>query len=208
MTKKVMIAFLSEHFRYSTMNSWNNATSYAHNLKIHKVIPSQYQDIAYELIEQGDIYDDINHLIGEFEREYQYIYQAGFNGRSGGYLVLYRGGRKQSEYKSYCTECGQRNYKTIAETDSDECGKCGQHTRVDFSSPKYEKFTYPGKDIDQDADFEAWTIDELRERVSLVKRFDKLAKDIINLTIDYAKGYHVEEETISVPKVIKVLKKN
>ena len=33
-----MIAFLTNHFRYSTMNSWNQMTSYANNVKLHNLL--------------------------------------------------------------------------------------------------------------------------------------------------------------------------
>jgi len=32
-SQKAMVEFLSNHFRYNTMNSWNNSTSYANNIK-------------------------------------------------------------------------------------------------------------------------------------------------------------------------------
>ena len=32
-----MIAFLKNHFRYDSMNSWNRSTSYANNIKLYKV---------------------------------------------------------------------------------------------------------------------------------------------------------------------------
>ena len=35
----------------------------------------------------------INSLITSFDRKHDYLWQAGFNGRSGGYLVLYKGGK-------------------------------------------------------------------------------------------------------------------
>ena len=37
MTRKQMIDFLSDHFRYHTMNSWNNATSYARCVKLNRL---------------------------------------------------------------------------------------------------------------------------------------------------------------------------
>lgn len=43
---KDMIDYLKNHFRYDTMNSWNRATSYANNVKIHRVIPNELQDKA------------------------------------------------------------------------------------------------------------------------------------------------------------------
>ena len=31
--RKEMVEFLTSHFRYNTMNSWNNSTSYAHSVE-------------------------------------------------------------------------------------------------------------------------------------------------------------------------------
>jgi len=90
--RQEMIDYLKNHFRYYTMNCWNLSTSYANNLKIYKVIPRHLQDKAYEIFEQGDVYYEINDLIKEWDLINNYVYQAGFNGRSGGYLVMYNGG--------------------------------------------------------------------------------------------------------------------
>lgn len=200
--KNDMISFLGNHFRYSTANSWNNSTSYANNLKIYKVIPRTLQNKAYEIIEQGDIYDNINSLIMDFDRENDYLFQAGFNGRSGGYLVLYKGNRKKSDYKSFCTNCYQKNFTSIKETGK-KCGRCGKNKRIDQEF--YDKISFPGLSIDQGEDFSEWGLSELQERVKLVQKFDKLCDAIIKLTISYCKDFKVEEQTISIPKKIKVL---
>lgn len=81
-----------KRIRYNTMNSWNNATSLAYNLKIHKVIDDKLQNKVYELMELSEFHEDINVLISDFDNEFNHEWQAGFNGRSGGYLVLYKGG--------------------------------------------------------------------------------------------------------------------
>lgn len=87
--------------RYYTMNSWNGSTSLAYNLKIYNVIDRELQDACYELLDVDYFYEDyINPLIHEFDRKYNYEWQAGFNGRSGGYLVLYIGGIKDG--RVYC----------------------------------------------------------------------------------------------------------
>lgn len=78
--------------RYWTMNSWNRSSSLAYNLKIYNVIDNELQDKVYELMELDEFYDGINELIREFDWFHNYEWQAGFNGRSGGYLVLYKGG--------------------------------------------------------------------------------------------------------------------
>ena len=36
-SRKAMTEFLENHFRYSTMNSWNGSTSYANNVKYYNL---------------------------------------------------------------------------------------------------------------------------------------------------------------------------
>ncbi len=51
-TKKEMIEYLSNHFRYHTLRSWNRMTSYAHNVKIYN-LPWKSKDDeskAYDLV--------------------------------------------------------------------------------------------------------------------------------------------------------------
>ena len=45
-----MTGFLTQHYRYNTMNSLNCFTSYANNVKIQNLdIPSELQDLAYDV---------------------------------------------------------------------------------------------------------------------------------------------------------------
>ena len=81
-----------KRIRYWTMNSWNNSESLAYNLKIYNVIDRELQDKVYELMELDEFWEEINELIWCFDTYNNYEWQAGFNGRSGGYLVLYKGG--------------------------------------------------------------------------------------------------------------------
>lgn len=90
--RRDMIDFLQNHFRYNTMNSWNQSTSYANNVKVHRLdIPKDKIDIAYEIIyddvNADDLYDEISNFIYDFKQDTGY--DVGFNGRSSGYLVLY-----------------------------------------------------------------------------------------------------------------------
>ena len=78
--------------RYWTMNSWNRSSSLAYNLKIYNVIDRELQDKVHELMNVDEFYEEINELIWCFDTYNNYEWQAGFNGRSGGYLVLYKGG--------------------------------------------------------------------------------------------------------------------
>lgn len=203
--RKAMVDFLTGHFRYDTMNSWNAATSYAHNVKIHRVIPSALRDKAYALLDVDGSYDEINMFIKDWNREQNYQYQAYFNGRSGGYLVFCRGGQEPSGYKSHCKSCGQKNYKTVEETKDNKCGRCGEASRVNDTTTHMRVFTQPGKGIDMDEDFTEWTIEDLLDRVKLVQSFDKLCDDVVAAFIYLCEHFDVKDETIVVEKTVKVL---
>ena len=114
-TRKAMIAFLKGHFRYDTMNSWNASSSYAANVKVQRLtFPSnEVRNRAYDLVQTDEAMDDVRFIMQEFDRDHNYEWQVGFNGRSNGYIVLYQGGRKKSEHKSVCTNCGQRNFRSV-----------------------------------------------------------------------------------------------
>lgn len=84
-----------KRIEYYTANSWNRMTAPAYNLKIHKIIAdSDIRAKLYDMIGLDDFYYEINNLIESFAEENP-GYSAGFNGRSGGYLVLYRGNTYQ-----------------------------------------------------------------------------------------------------------------
>lgn len=104
-----MTAYLSGHFRYNTMNSWNRSTTYACNMKLYKLgLDQETEDKLWDMIQVPEFYERLNERIEDFNRQHNYLWQAGWNGRSGGYLVLYQGGTKPSRYRSYCTICGQK----------------------------------------------------------------------------------------------------
>ena len=107
------------------MNSWNAATSYAHNVKVHriKLAPGQDRDLLYEMLDIPHSLDDsgFNGILKDFDRRHNHSFQIGANGRSGGYLVLYQGGVKSDGYKRRCNSCGQGNYRA----DATVCGRCG-----------------------------------------------------------------------------------
>lgn len=90
-----------KRIRYWTMNSWNGVESLAYDLKVHHVIDNKLQNKVFELMEAEDFYDEINAMIWLFDLSNNYEWQAGFNGRSGGYLVLYKGGIRPDGTK-YC----------------------------------------------------------------------------------------------------------
>lgn len=110
-----MFNFLKNHFQYYTMNSWNRQRSIAHNVKIYNLGLSGDHWTALNFL-QDDDYFTVNMMIEDWEAEHR-GYKVGFNGRSGGYLVLYPAERcdcvlsadideceSYEEYKRYCRE--------------------------------------------------------------------------------------------------------
>lgn len=114
---KQMFNFLKDHFRYATMNSWNGVYSIANNVKVHRLNLSGDCWTALNLLNSGE-YETINWMIKDWEREHP-GYVVGFNGRSGGYLVLYNADNRgdilpcsitdnddYSQYKEWCRYYG------------------------------------------------------------------------------------------------------
>ncbi len=205
--REVMKALLQKHFRYHTMNSWNRSTSYANCIKLHQIDkPDDIDsDTWWEMLWITEWQEKLSDLLEDFARKHEWQWQAGINGRSGGYVVLYRGGIKSSGHKSYCTHCGQKNYQAVPEGEIGICGRCDAKARVNFKQTDMQVFTWPGKDVDMYEDFEDWTLSELRERVELVQEFDRLCDYIVAAYYDTCRNYRITEEEIFVPKTIKVL---
>ena len=200
-----MTAYLSGHFRYNTMNSWNRSTSYACNMKLYKLgLDRETEDKLWDMIQVPEFYERLNERIEDFNRQHNYLWQAGWNGHSGGYLVLYQGGTKPSGYRSYCTKCGQKNYTSIAET-GNWCGVCNEEARVDYIKPPMQIFSFPARDVDMDEDFEDWSLYELQQRTELVQEFDRLADDIVAEALYIAQNHSVEERTVYIPTTKLVL---
>lgn len=204
-SRKAMVEFLKNHFRYDTMNSWNRACSYANNMKIYNLgLTSEQESRLFDIMECEGAYETVNDLIDKFDAESNCEWQAHFNGRSGGYLVLYSGGLKDTGYKSFCTTCGQQNFRVAEDTDC-TCGRCGKKTRVNYKHPVMIKHA-SGRSIDENEDFEEWSIDEIRVRCRLVERFGILCDDIVAEAVRLSESMEVAEETVYVPEIRKVLK--
>lgn len=84
---KQMFNFLKDHYQYYTLNSWNGLKSIANNVKVYNLKLSGDCWNALTFL-QDDDYFTVNMMIAEWEAEHR-GYKVGFNGRSGGYLVLY-----------------------------------------------------------------------------------------------------------------------
>ena len=209
-SREEMIAFLQNHFRYDTASSWNRLTSYANDVKIHHMcltrddLTEEEESRLYQMLDFDEFWAEVNEPLEEFAWYFDYTWNIRPNGRSSGYLVLYSGSQKQSEYKSYCTFCGQKNFKAATPGDC-RCGVCHKDTRVNFKIPPME-IRLSSASVDQDEDFEDWTMEELQERVKLVCMFDRACDEMAERAVWFAKAHKVGTETVLVQQERKVLK--
>ncbi|MDP3331848.1 MAG: hypothetical protein Q8S55_07625 [Methylococcaceae bacterium] len=112
-SRSAMVDFLKGHYRYDTMSSWNRLTSYANNIKFHRLgLPSEQEDKAYKMLDT-DFWEEIRSPIDDFTYDQGHHYTICSNGRSGGYLVLHESHLELTGHLSYCPTCGQRNFKKV-----------------------------------------------------------------------------------------------
>lgn len=168
-SRKAMIDFLQNHYRYYTLNSWNRSTSYAQKVKIYDLpIPQDMRDRAYDIVGGAIIAPEFDFIIqDEFEQFTSDTgYAAGFNGRSSGYIVM-----RDTEWNPTSQTISIR----------------------------------PGRAIDQDENFEEWSMDMLKDRVEIVTRFDRMCDNILNKFIELLQNSEVETQTEIITKEHRVL---
>ena len=147
-SNKECFEFLTNHFEYDTMNSWNGLRSIAHNVKLYN-LPVNYEDAVRALEE--DEYFQINQTIKDWEEEHPGT-EVGFNGRSGGYLVL-----RSSEHNGHIFE-------------------------NDHNSPiHYDDYENWKADVQMDWGSLKAYHSELVYQVKLVQEFDKLCDDLVEV---------------------------
>lgn len=78
--------YLHDHFRYHTLNSWNRLQSIANNVKVYKLKTKNSTSDILDCLDE--CYDVVNTFLTDWELDHP-GYVLGFNGRSGGYLVIY-----------------------------------------------------------------------------------------------------------------------
>ena len=84
---KKKFEYLKYHYVSYTLNSWNDLKSIAHNVKLYNLgLDGDWQNALSHLYDNE--WCKVNNMIYEWESKHA-GYQVGFNGRSGGYLVLY-----------------------------------------------------------------------------------------------------------------------
>ncbi len=156
---KSMWNFLHDHFTYYTMNSWNHSKSIANNVKLYNLeLDGDWTVAMRYLFDETDcsgLQLEIDDMIKEFEEKYQY-YKVGFNGRSGGYLVLYNADNNGS----VLPEC-----------------VAGYYDYEEFKTDV--KSGWNGYNV---SDFDR----ELRDAVEIVREFDKLCDRLRDLVNEYS----------------------
>ena len=89
---KQMFEFINGHFTYDTLNSWNRLESIANNVKLYNLhLDGDWSNAMGYLFDEDDI-GGLQYQISKKIRSWENIhpgYSLGFNGRSGGYLVIY-----------------------------------------------------------------------------------------------------------------------
>lgn len=173
---KEMFYFLKNHFQYYTMNSWNRLKSIANNVKIYNLeLNSDYGKILEVL--EADNYYTINLMIEHWEAEHS-GYSVGFNGRSGGYLVLCNSDNNRSILDDYLD---YENYNDFKEAIQDRYYGYG-------SLKNYKS--------------------KLIEQVELVQSFDMLCDDLRNKLEYMATNCTIKEEKYTEIKTRKVLERD
>ena len=206
-SKSEMARFLAGHNRYDTARPWNRLTSYSNRAKIHQLgLTREQEGAAYEVL-GTDYWDELSPIVEDFRNEMGGCYTVGVNGRSCGHLVLYRGEFYDPGHKSHCRACGQLNYRLV-NGDVGQCGKCRKMERVNLPHPlRWHKTSSASIDGEMGLeDFMDLSMAELRGKVELVTRFDRACDGIRAGFIRILEEFEVVEETVMVPKTVKLLR--
>lgn len=203
-SKSEIVSYLKNHSRYFTMNSWNRATSYALNVKIYRWVPKDLLDRAYEMLEVREPFWDIENEFNSFGERYDWRYQMWWNGKSGGYIVLGQGGRKEATYKTICDRCGKLTWYE----EEQKCHVSGCEGRLKkLIEPVYQIYSQPGLGMDMGEDFNDWDYQSLKERYDLVKDFDRTVDGCKDIFLFYCKNYRVVEKTRMVSQKYKTIER-
>lgn len=107
---KQMFNFLKNHPSYSTLNSWNGLRSIANNVKVYNLNLDGDCWVALNALKLDDYSNEVTDIIKNWEATHP-SYKVGFNGRSGGYLVLYNKDDYYNVLPDYIVEGDYEDYK-------------------------------------------------------------------------------------------------
>ena len=106
--------YVKNHCMYYTMNSWNGAKSIANNVKIYNLKLDGDKWLAFDRLVENEYYV-VNQMIKDWEYQNP-NYTVGFNGSSGGYLVLYN----KNNYRNVLYDIYDQTYEEALENESKE----------------------------------------------------------------------------------------
>ena len=125
-SNKECFEFLTNHFTYYTLNSWNNLKSIANNVKVYHLPVDD--DLALKALEEDD-YFSINETIRDWEVNHP-GYRVAFNGHSGGMSIMTGKERLKAElmifaikhdffgYGSTITRLANGKYKAVVDCET------------------------------------------------------------------------------------------
>lgn len=181
-TAKQKFNYLKEHFKYYTMSSWNGLASIANNVKVHNLpLTKEQRKRFFELVCDEELneqlYDIINSMLYHF-KTLNKRYKVYFNGRSGGYLVLYNDNNNQSVLSEYIEDASSyeeaiNEYKSDYNTTTKEA-----RANIDYL---------------------------INNNFDIVQAFDKFCDDVLSELINILNNATVEEEEEQITVKHKIL---
>ena len=184
-SNKECFDFLVNHFTYDTMNSWNDLRSIANNVKVYN-LPFDYGEALQAL--QEDDYFSINQTIRYWEDDHP-GYKVGFNGRSGGYLVLYNSHNNCHVFEHI--ECAPHRYDNYENWKADVKEQWGSlkayHPTLVDQVKVVQEFD---KLCDDLVDVLRGLIDDMKKRQSLTRQFSAIRR--------FERYYYEDEENLKL----------
>ena len=186
-SRSEMVGFLIDHDRYPTMNSWNHGRSFSNCVKVHHLdLPEDVQSVMFDALQIEYMYEDIRQPLEEFCEDYHHNYHICHNGRSGGYLVLYKGTSVDSGWRSQCRRCRRlsKNEVDPKRAPFNMCPYCNQPTMSRLKEPiLYHQSTGKGYGEgwyeEEMMDPGSWDIDSLRDEVRFIQAFDRACSNYV-----------------------------
>lgn len=177
---KQMFEFIKNHYTYYTMSSWNRERSIANNVKVHNLRLDGDCWRALVLL-NADEYFDVNEMIREWEYEHS-SYSVGFNGRSGGYLVLYNNVNCCSILPEFIENCD--TYEEYKEYCKDYLG-----CPVKYNRRELRELCQLIQDFDM-------LCDELRDYVNNLSKLDPTEEIMIKIVDTFNNYYDADLERV------------
>lgn len=172
---KSMFRFLYNHFKYYTLNYWNGLKSIANKVKVYELgLTKNQEDLALVMLfNQDDEYllqDALIDRVESFNAEHP-DYQAYFNGRSDGYIVL---GNKE-------------NVCSVIESNLDDY--LSGFDSVEEAYNAYKQYLkYNGWCLE---DF----LQELRYYTDLIREFDTFCDELRQIVVDHTNRFILAHRT-------------